>query len=48
MGDHFHHDFQTSFQINPHKYMGMNLGYTTCFQQLARLQARTKNQARGH
>ncbi len=29
MGDCFHHDFQTCLQIDPHKYMGMNLGCAT-------------------
>jgi hypothetical protein len=27
--DYFHHDFQMGFQAYPHKYMGVNLGYTT-------------------
>ncbi len=48
MGDHFHHDFQVGIPIDPHKYMGVNLGYITWAQQQARLQARTKQQAQGH
>jgi hypothetical protein len=37
MRDRFDHDFWMGLQANPHKYMGMNLGYTTWAQQYAKL-----------
>ncbi len=37
VGDHFHQEFQASLRANPHKYRGVNLGYTTWIQQHARL-----------
>ncbi len=33
MGDCFHHDFQIGGWANSHKYMGVNLGFTTWAQQ---------------
>jgi len=29
VGDHFHHDFKIGLWAHPHKYRGVNLGYTT-------------------
>ncbi len=37
IGDHIHHDFQAGLQTYMHKYVGVNLGYTTWAQQQARL-----------
>jgi hypothetical protein len=33
VGDKFHQNFQVGLQVNPHRYMGVNLGCTTWVQQ---------------
>ncbi len=35
--DCFHQEFQASLCVDPHKYKGVNMGYTTWIQQHARL-----------
>jgi hypothetical protein len=47
MGDYFHHDFQIGLQTYMHKYMGVNLGYTTRAQKQVRMWAQVKQQSQG-
>jgi hypothetical protein len=32
VGDHFHQKFQENLHVDPHRYKGVNMGYTTWIQ----------------